>query len=67
MNVYIVLDTGATTSLISKHMADILLLNIIPTKHKVVQIDGESNLQVLGEIHTKFYRKNTELSFSALK
>ena len=63
---YILLDTGATTSLIRLDMAEKLKLRSIPTKHKVVQIDGESNLKVLGEVHTTFYRQNIPLHFSAL-
>lgn len=63
---YIVLDTGATASLISKQMADKLKLQIIPTVHRTVQVDGESGLKVLGETHTDFFLKNKILTFSAL-
>ena len=64
--IYILLDTGATTSLMRLDIAVKLNLKIIPTKHRVVQIDGELNLKVLGEVHTKFFRKGISVSFSGL-
>ena len=64
--VHIVLDTGATASLISLAKATILNLKILPTQHRAVQVDGISNLKVLGEIHTDFQRGNLKLQFSAL-
>ena len=59
------MDSGATASAVSETKAKDLKLKIIPNKHKLVQID-ESYLEVCGEIHTKFYRDNLELKFSAL-
>ena len=56
---------GATASAISEKRANKLGLKIIPTKHKLVQID-ESYLEVCGEVHTKFYRDDLQLQFSAL-
>ena len=64
--VHIVLDTGATASLISKSKTDELKLKIYPTQHRAVQVDGVSNLKVLGEIHTEFKRGNLKLLFNAL-
>ena len=64
--VHIVLDTGATASLISLAKANELKLKILPTIHRAVQVDGVSDLKVLGEIHTEFQRGNLSLQFSAL-
>ena len=59
--VHIVLDTGATASLISLAKLTALKLKIVPTQHRAVQVDGISNLKVLGEIHTDFQRGNLKL------
>lgn len=64
--VHIVLDTGATASLISLAKANELKLKILPTIHRAVQVNGVSDLKVLGEIHTEFQRGNLGLQFSAL-
>ena len=64
--VYLLLDTGATASLITKQKVDELGLPIYPTTHRAVQVDGESDLTVLGEIHTTFHRSSVQLTFSAL-
>ena len=62
---FVLLDTGATASAISDKKAKELGLKIIPTKHKLVQID-ESYLDVIGEVHLNFYRDDLEFKFSAL-
>ena len=64
--VHIVLDCGATASLIRASEASRLKLKIWPTLHKAVQVDGVTNLKVLGEIHTEFTRGDLTLTFSAL-
>ena len=64
--VHIVLDTGATASLISLSKANELKLTILPTVHKAVQVDGISGLKVLGEVHTEFVRGKLNLQFSGL-
>ena len=64
--VHIVLDTGATASLISAAKASELKLKIFPTIHRAVQVDGISNLKVLGEVHTEFTRGSLSLHFSGL-
>ena len=64
--VHIVLDTGVTASLISLAKANELKLKILPTIHRAVQVNGVSDLKVLGEIHTEFQRGNLGLQFSAL-
>ena len=50
--IYVLLDTGATASIITQKMANLLNLHIYKTGHKAVQVDGESQLPVLGEVHT---------------
>ena len=47
--IYLLLDTGATSSLVTKSKADELNLQIHSTTHKAIQIDGETNLKVLGK------------------
>ena len=64
--VHIVLDSGATASLICASEASRLRLKAWPTLHKAVQVDGVSNLKVLGEVHTEFRRGDILLTFSAL-
>ena len=64
--IYLVLDTGATSSIITLRMAKLLNLQIHSTAHKAVQVDGESNLPVLGEVHTSFTRGSLCLRFSGL-
>ena len=64
--VHIVLDSGATASLISLNKAKQLKLLISPTSHRAIQVDGISNLKILGEIHTQFSRGDLTLYFNAL-
>ena len=42
------------------------MANLGSPKHKAVQVDGETDLPVRGEVHTTFTRKDTPLKFSAL-
>ena len=62
--VHIVLDTGATASLISLSKVQQLNLKILPTIHRAVQVDGITDLKVLDEVHTEFKRGNLILHFS---
>ena len=64
--VYLVLDTGATASLISEKQAKDLNLRLYPTTQKAVQVDGETDLPILGEVHTSFTRGNLSLKFDGL-
>ena len=64
--IYCVLDTGATASLITLRMAKLLNLQVHNTSHQAVQVDGEAQLHVLGEVHTSFTRGGLSLKFSAL-
>ena len=60
-----VLDTGATASLISKRKCEELNIPIHPTLHKAIQVNGEK-LDVIGEIHAHVWRDKIDLKFSAL-
>ena len=64
--IYLLLDTGATASIMTQRMASILNIIVYKTSHKAVQVDGESQLPVLGEVHTVFYRGSIKLHFSGL-
>ena len=62
---HLVLDTGATASLIKEDKCKELKIPIHPTIHRAVQVDG-NKLDVVGEIHIKVNRDKLELTFSAL-
>ena len=64
--VYLLLDTGATASIMSNKMAKLLNIPVYNTNHRAVQVDGESHLPVLGEVHTHFTRGSIKLQFSGL-
>ena len=63
---YIVLDCGAQSSLMSLKITQKLNLDIKKTYHKAVQVDGQSPLPVMGEVHTMFTRGTIPLYFSGL-
>ena len=50
--IYLLLYTGATASIMSIRMTQILNLQVLSTTHKDVQVDGQLQLHVLGEVHT---------------
>ena len=64
--IYLLLDTGATASIMSLKMTQLLNLQVFSTTHKAVQVDGQSQLPVLGEVHTSFSRGSITLTFSGL-
>ena len=64
--VYVILNTGATASLITMKKAKSLNLRIYPTSQKAVQVDGETDLPILGEVHTTLKRGNMSLKFDGL-
>ena len=66
LTVHIVLDSGATCSLMSLNMTKKLGLQVHKTIHKAVQVDGQSPLKVVGEVHTQLSRGNIKLNFSGL-
>ena len=49
-----------------KSKADELNLQIHPITHKAVQVDGETDLKVLGEVHTTSSWVASKLSLSSL-
>jgi hypothetical protein len=65
--VFLFLSNETTSSLITKHMADKLNLQIYPTTHNTTQANEVTDLKVLGEVHTTFYKGASKLSFSAHK
>ena len=64
--VYLLLDTGFASSLITKSKYVQLGLDIFLTTHKSLQVDREFDLKVIGKVHTTFTCGSTKLSFSAL-
>ena len=63
--VHLILDTGATASLISMEACKRLNIPMQTTKHKAIQVDG-AQLDVVGEIHIKLQRDSILLDFNAL-
>ena len=47
-----ILDTGATGSMISLRLCELARLQIHPSRHSAILADGNSQLNVVGEIHT---------------
>ena len=64
--VYLVLNDGATASIITLKMCQLLNLQIYKTGHSAVHVDGESKIPVLGEVHTSFTSGSKTLYFSGL-
>ena len=53
-----VLDTGATGSMIRLDMCELANLRVYPSNHSAIQADGDSQLQVVGEVHTSILLAN---------
>ena len=64
--VTMVLDTGATGSMISYELCKLANLEVLPSSHSAVQADGDSRLMVLGEVHTSILMDGLELSLNAV-
>ena len=65
--VSMVLDTGATGSMIHLELCELANIKVYPTCHKAIQADGYSHLKVVGEIHTSIIMDNdVELMLDAL-
>ena len=47
-----VLDTGATGSMISLDLCKLANLDVYPTTQRAILADGDSHLTVVGEVHT---------------
>ena len=64
--VRVTIDSGATGNMIRHSPAKHLGCPIISSAHSVQQVDGSSQLQVVGEIRTSFTRDNTDFTFEGL-
>ena len=53
-----VLDTGTTGSMISLELCKMMGLQGYPTSHSAILADGDSQLKVVGEVHTYFLIEN---------
>ena len=53
-----VLDTGATGSMISLELCELAKLHVYPSTHSAVLADGDSRLHVVGEVHTSIVMDN---------
>ena len=62
-----VLDTGATGSMISLDLCKLTNLDVYPTTQRAILADGDSHLAVVGEVHTTItMNSNVTLPLSAL-
>ena len=65
--VTMILDTGASGSMISLQICELAGLQVYPSTHKAVQADGDSYLNVVGEVHTSIVMDgNLRLPLSAV-
>ena len=65
--VHLVIDTGAEANLMNHRKAKSLkVLSLKESKQKLVQADGDTPLEVLGEIHAIFEKGDHELNFNGL-
>ena len=56
--VTMLLDTGATGSMISLDFCKMIGLQVYPSVHSAIQADGNSSLDVVGEVHTSILMDN---------
>ena len=62
-----VLDTGATGSMISLELCEMIGLQVYPASHSASLADGDSQLKVVGEVHSPILMENClTLPLSAL-
>ena len=64
--VTMVLDTGAKGSMISLDLCKLTNLDVYPTSHRAVLADGDSHLNVVGEVHSSIIMENVNLQLNAL-
>ena len=57
-DVDMILDTGATGSMISADLCREIGLKIHPSPHSAIQADGDSILKVVGEVHTSIFLRD---------
>ena len=65
-DVNLTLDLGAEANLMKKECAERLKLKILKTSTKASQADGQSSLNVMGEVHLKFTRQGKQMDFNGL-
>ena len=56
--VTMIVDTGATGSMMTLELCNAIGLKIYPSPHSAIQADGESRLNVVGEVHTSITSLN---------
>ena len=56
--VTMIMDTGATASMINVALCQVIGLQVYPSPHSAIQADGDSSLEVVGEIHTTILMDN---------
>ena len=56
--VTMIMDTGATGSMINVALCQVIGLQVYPSPHSAIQADGDSSLEVVGEIHTTILMDN---------
>ena len=64
--VSLTLDTGAETTMIKAALARSLSLDIVKSNQQVLQADGTTPLNVVGEVHTILSRSKKKLTLDAL-
>ena len=65
--VTMVMDTGATGSMISMDLCKVIGLQIFPSAHSATQADGDTSLKVIGEVHTSvLMNENLSLPLDAV-
>ena len=64
--VRVTIDSGASGNMIRHSTAKHLGCPVISSAQSVQQVDGSSQLQVVGEIRTSFTRDNTDFAFEGL-
>ena len=60
------MDEGATVNLLKEHTSIRLGLNVTPASQSAQQADGVSDLNIVGEVRTTFYRNDVPLYFEGL-
>ena len=65
-NVHLTMNHGATVNLLQEHAAIRLGLNVTPASQSANQADGASQLDIVGEVRTTFFRNDVPLYFEGL-
>jgi hypothetical protein len=65
-SVPVVIDSGAESNLIEEEFAKSTGATILKTTTKASQADGQSRLEIVGEVHLQFYRHPHTFKFNGL-